>query len=260
MSPTDLSPNVEQKVAGEMRILMELQSLDDKLAALKGQKSVGPASLKRKQTELEQGRKLVDEKHHQTQEAQKQCDKKELDIKSCEEHIHKLESQRISVRKNEEYKALTESIEHEGDRCSRLEEETLVFLTKIDEYKAEHEQLEQERNRIKSELEALKAKVQAETERIDQEIAVVSRERNDTAGKIPSPVFERYERIRNGRGGKAVVAVLNGVCQGCSMGVTDQTVNRLILRKELVFCENCSRMLYLSEDSIAELVKGPQQE
>jgi len=259
MSPTDLSPNVQQALEETVRTLMELQRLDDRLGGLLEQRGVGPARLARKEAELEKAARLVDEKHHQAQEAQKECDNKELDVKSCEEHIHKLEGQRLTVRKNEEYRALTETIEHELERCSQLEEEALVFLTRIDEYKAEQGQLTREKNRLESELEALRAEVQAETRRIDGESAAVSKERDNTARTVPLAVLEKYQKIREGRGGRAVVAVVDSVCQGCSMGVTDQTVNRLILRRELVFCENCSRILYLSEDSISELIKGPQE-
>jgi len=259
MSPTDISSDADQKVVEAMETLMALQRIDDKLARLAEQKGVGPARLNRKEAELQDASELADREHDRVRETQKDYDKKEVDIKSCEEHIQRLEGQRLHVRKNEEYKALTQTIEHEQERCSRLEEEALVLLSQIDDHKALHAESERQRSRIGDELEALKDEVRADTERLDREFATVAKERDDTAHKVPPGFLDKYERIREGRGGSAVVAVVNGVCQGCSMGVTDQAINRLILRKETVFRENCSRMLYLPQDSIAELIREPRQ-
>ncbi len=254
----DSSPDVEQKVAETIQLLVALQQLDDKLAALEERREAGPARLRRTEDQLQAARALADGKHQQLQEAQTGSDKKELEVKVCEEHIRRLELQRTNVRKNEEYKALTETIGAERERSSRLEEETLELLTEVDGHRAEYEERQREVKRLDEELARVKAEVHAEAAQIAQEGGSLVKERNALASRADAAALGKYERIRKGRGGRGIIPVINGVCQGCSMGVTDQTLNRLILRKEMVFCERCSRILYLPEDSISELVHGPE--
>jgi predicted nucleic acid-binding Zn-ribbon protein len=59
--------------------------------------------------------------------------------------------------------------------------------------------------------------------------------------------LKHYNRLSNIRGGKAVVPVIGNVCGGCSMNITTQTLNALMGCKDLVFCQSCSRILYLDD-------------
>jgi len=44
-----------------------------------------------------------------------------------------------------------------------------------------------------------------------------------------------------------VVAVEHAVCMGCHMSLTPQTVHRVKAEKEIVHCEQCSRILFYTE-------------
>jgi predicted nucleic acid-binding Zn-ribbon protein len=64
--------------------------------------------------------------------------------------------------------------------------------------------------------------------------------------QIPLPVLNHYDRLRD-RGKKAIVAVRNQTCGGCHVRVTRATVMNLMHGKDIQFCENCRRYLYLPE-------------
>lgn len=54
-----------------------------------------------------------------------------------------------------------------------------------------------------------------------------------------------YERLRPRKGGRAVAAVKDGICQGCRMPPPSSQVQHARSGKELVFCNNCGRILHV---------------
>ncbi len=77
-------------------------------------------------------------------------------------------------------------------------------------------------------------------------------ERDGLARAISEPVLRAYERMRGSRlRSNAVVPVINGVCHGCFMVVTKSVVMQLKRGNELVLCEHCGRILFLSDTEAA---------
>ena len=58
---------------------------------------------------------------------------------------------------------------------------------------------------------------------------------------------KKYERIIKSKDGLAVVTIANDACQGCFRVMPPQVVNEIKMNDELVFCENCARILYIEE-------------
>ena len=75
---------------------------------------------------------------------------------------------------------------------------------------------------------------------------VFLRQRNSMVRKLEGTLVHRYERMQQSRiRGNAVVAVVNGVCQGCYMVVTKSLVAELMEGSSLITCEHCGRILYM---------------
>jgi predicted nucleic acid-binding Zn-ribbon protein len=55
-----------------------------------------------------------------------------------------------------------------------------------------------------------------------------------------------YQRLRRQKGGRAVAAVKDGVCEGCRMNPPSSQVQRAGTGSELVFCNNCGRILHIA--------------
>ena len=89
------------------------------------------------------------------------------------------------------------------------------------------------------------AAVAEEVRGLSGQIQELTGERRGLLQQLDASAADKYERISRGQGGKAVVAVKDGVCQGCFMGVTRQTIARLWAGKELLHCPNCARIMYL---------------
>ena len=54
-----------------------------------------------------------------------------------------------------------------------------------------------------------------------------------------------YERLRQRKGGRAVAAVKDGICEGCRINPPSSQVQHARSGTELVFCNNCGRILHV---------------
>ena len=54
-----------------------------------------------------------------------------------------------------------------------------------------------------------------------------------------------YERLRQRKAGRAVVVLADRICQGCRMSPPTSQVQQAELGRELVFCNNCGRILHV---------------
>ena len=66
---------------------------------------------------------------------------------------------------------------------------------------------------------------------------------NATQGVDPEAIA-LYDRVLKSKGDFALAELANDLCCGCNMRVVSSTVSKVKAGKELVRCENCSRILY----------------
>ncbi len=176
---------------------------------------------------------------------EKESSKKELDLKVFDEKIGKLRQQLATLTSNKAYATMMEEIGgHEAER-SRAEEEVLKVMERIEGSKKDMEGV---KGKIREAQEAVKreeAAVADEVRALSGCIRELSAERQGLVSQLDHVIVERYEKIARSKQGKAVVAVKDGTCQGCYMGITKQMILRLWSKKEMLSCPNCARLIYL---------------
>ena len=225
--------------------LKELQTLDTQLRGTRN--SVEALSL-RVDDHRKHVRSLETEVEDQTQKLKdqgKRVGMKELELKGIQEKTNKLRQQLNVTSSNREYQTMLREIgefEADGSRC---EDNVLALLDAVDETKADMARLQEEIASAREAVKAEEASVAEDVGELNGNIQELEARRRDLAGRLDGGVLDKYERILNSRSGLAVVAVIGGVCQGCNMGVTKQMISRLWSKKELLFCNNCSRLMYL---------------
>ncbi|HEY3379536.1 MAG TPA: C4-type zinc ribbon domain-containing protein [Armatimonadota bacterium] len=87
------------------------------------------------------------------------------------------------------------------------------------------------------------ARTQAETKRLQQEIADLRPERQRLAALVDPMLLRRYDDIRSRREGLGLVATGNDTCPGCHIKLTARVLESMRANEELTQCENCSRIL-----------------
>ena len=83
-----------------------------------------------------------------------------------------------------------------------------------------------------------------EIERIQKLLDLENNKRKEIEESINEKVLEEYVKIKEIRGGIAVINVKDYICQGCHMSMPPQTYNEIKSNNKIIHCSQCSRILY----------------
>ena len=230
-----------------IEVLKRLQSLKSEINELKEYQERRKQDVQKKKTQIEDKETLAEKKHEEKLSRQKEIDMKELDLKTDEGEITKYNVQLNSIKTNKEYTALCTEIGSKKADMSILEDEILNTMSRLESVNEEYNRLQEDLRREEESLKVLIESVDADVRKTDIEIEKIQNDQKKYIDALDENSLKHYNRLSNIKGGKAVVAVIGNVCGGCSMNITTQTLNSLMGGKELVFCQSCSRILYLEE-------------
>lgn len=225
--------------------LRALQSVDDRLGELRDVIAGLSLRVDDHKTRVAQLDDELKKKAGELRNDEKNAGLKELELRVVQEKIDKLREQLRTLNSNKQYTAMTAEISGHEAESSRKEDEALAVMDRIEDTRSAMAQI---REQVKEAEEAVRAEETAmarEVRNLSGEIRELTAQRQGLVQQLDRHAAERYEKISHSKGGKAVVAVRDGVCQGCSMGVTKQTITRLWAKKELMPCPNCARIMYL---------------
>ncbi|MDI6783759.1 MAG: C4-type zinc ribbon domain-containing protein, partial [bacterium] len=60
-------------------------------------------------------------------------------------------------------------------------------------------------------------------------------------------LLSRIERLQKRYNGHAIVPAIDNACHGCRVIVSTQLIVRLQKGEQIIYCENCGRILYLMD-------------
>ena len=221
--------------------------MKSKINELKEYQELRKQDVQKKKTQIEDKKALAEEKHEEKLSRQKEIDRKELDLKTDEGEITKYNVQLNSIKTNKEYTALCTEIGSKKADMSILEDEILNTMSKLESVNEENNKLQEDLRREEESLKNLIESVDADVKKTDIEIEEIQNDQKKYIDALDENSLKHYNRLSSIKGGKAVVAVIDNMCGGCSMKITAQTLNLLMGSNELVFCQSCSRILYLEE-------------
>ena len=228
-------------------MLVELQGLDTRIFKLEDDLAAIPATIKNKEAEFkakDAGLKKLEDELKSLQVKRKE---KEGELAAKEGNIKKFQQQLNLVKTNKEYSALQEEIGRAKADNSIIEEDILKIFDEVD---AENKRIAQEKEFLKSEEAKFaeeKKKLLGEEGRIKTELDGIKAQRQTLAAKIDKNILKKYDRIIKSKDGLAVVTIVNEACQGCFRVLPPQVTNEIKMGKDLIFCDNCARILYLEE-------------
>jgi predicted nucleic acid-binding Zn-ribbon protein len=236
----------------EIKQLTELQVIDLEIAKLDAEISTEQADLAKKEEAFNEIQTSIDELKEKIEAAEAQ--RRELEAELADElsRIKERQSKMMQVQTNREYQSLLKEIE-DGKKSIKEKEEEIVQIMEASEANAkimaEQENLVKDE---KKELADMKAKVQKHTQNIEGKKAKIVVKREARAKNIKTSALRKYDMLRTRRNGKAVVGVINGVCQGCFMSIPPQHFNNILKGDTILNCPTCQRILYYQPESEQE--------
>ena len=172
-----------------------------------------------RQAALEAARKAL-------QESRVQVKKREHQLQGLQAKIDDLKVKLNQASKNEEYKAIQNQIAHDTAAASKLEDEVLEAMTRIDTQVSDLAALEAEVARLAAEIAGQTAQVEAQAAEQQAKLRELEAAIAEAEAIIPEDQREQYRRNVKQRGADAFAAVEGGACSGCFVSVTAQMHQR----------------------------------
>lgn len=196
----------------------------------------------------------LDQVKQQLMKIESERKESELQVAENEERIKKYSLQQFQTKKNEEYRALAQEIEHCKHAIVKLEDHQLELM----------EQAETVQKKVASQSEItreMKKNAEAKISELNQREVVLKSELNrltekriHLAAKVDETLRMRYERLLKNKGEKVIVGVEHETCGGCHVLLPRQIILACQSNTEVITCPNCGRLLYydISMDMTAE--------
>ena len=240
----------------DLKNLIELQQVDQKIAELATLIDSLPAQIQTLQSQLDEFIHALEERKKRLAANQKERKELEGEIKDIQEKISKHKDQLFQVKTNEQYRAMLKEIEGEEANIRKIEDqllEEMIEAEDIQKYIQEAaSRLESEKARVASEIKRLESERQGDI----QERERVQARRQEIHAALGEPVLNLYERTRAARRGLAVAQARDGLCTACNVLLRPQVYNEVRTNEAILTCDNCSRILYYVEPVPAETAGG----
>ena len=172
-------------------------------------------------------------------------------IKDSETQIQKYKKQQDNVRNNREFDSLNKEIEFQELEIQLSEKKIKEFGKKLDIKKESVENFKVELTERQKDLEAKKGELDEIVNETEKDEKILLKQSESNQKKIEDRLLAAYTRIRtNARNGLAVVKVERDACGGCFNKIPPQRQLDIKMRKKIIVCEYCGRILV--DDKIDE--------
>jgi uncharacterized protein len=234
----------ELSVGEKLKTLFELQLIDskiDEIQILKGELPIEVSDLEDEIVGLET---RLHRNQASIEEQQTALNKHFAQIKEAESLIARYKVQLDNVKNNREFEALTKELEIQQLDIQLAEKRikaTRLEIAKLEESLAGiNEKIDKKRKDLSTkqlELDDIISKTDSE----ERELRVHS----DAARvHIEERLIKAYDKIRTSyRNGLAVVTVKRDSCGGCFNKIPPQIQLEIAMRKKIIACEHCGRIL-----------------
>ncbi|KPK27401.1 MAG: hypothetical protein AMJ61_05860 [Desulfobacterales bacterium SG8_35_2] len=236
----------------EIKQLTELQIIDLEIAKFDAEINAQKAELSKKEKAFNERQALIEELKAKIEAAETQRRELEAELADGLSSIKERQSKMMQVQTNREYQSLLKEIE-DGKKSIKDKEEEIVRVMEAAD--ANTKILAEQESLIKEEKKALaeeSAQVKKHAGEVEGKKAKIVGKRDSMAKNIKQAALRKYDMLRTRRNGKAVVGVVNGICQGCFMSIPPQHFNDILKGDRILTCPTCQRILFHQPESDKE--------
>ncbi|NWF89400.1 MAG: hypothetical protein HXY50_08040 [Ignavibacteriaceae bacterium] len=230
-----------------LKILYELQLLDDQLDELEELRGDLPRTVVDLETKIKALNDETEEKEIKKKEALEKREENDEEIEKLKTNQKKFKAQLYQVRNNKEYDALTKEIDNSEEQINKLEAENNALADASKTLAMDIEAIAPQLEELKAELKIKEAELKEIIKANEKEEAKLKEKRKKIVEDTKKPDYAAYMRIRKAKKGKAVVTIRRSACSGCHNIVPSQRQLEIRRNNKLFFCEYCGRILVSAE-------------
>lgn len=227
----------------EIERLLILQDRDKKARALRNELKTIPTDRLSLEHKLQSLQVQANEARQKQRAAEVEQARLDTEIRSRREQIVKYETQKLQTRKNEEYQALSNSVDHVKKEIAGIEDRQIELMETLEALKpqvaAADQAAAQAATQVKGQLQDLETK----KANLEKQLSELEATRPQFTSGLDEDLLDIYQRLFQKKE-EAVVGLRNDVCSGCHMKVTVSTSSQVRAGKSIVHCEQCNRILF----------------
>lgn len=234
----------EITVEEKLKLLYKLQivySQVDKLRTLQGEL---PQEVKDMGDEVEGLKTRLENINAEIANLQKQISDKKHTIDAANDTIRKYEADHENVHNSREYDIITKEIEYQKYDIELCEKRIREYTESLEQQQAaktvtaaEIEERENELDHKRDELTDIMNETKEQMESLITQAQIIE-------GRIDEYYLNAFKRIRkNAHNGLAVVTIGRDACGGCFNKIPAQRQLDIRLRKKVIACEYCGRII-----------------
>ena len=235
-------------VEDKLRALYELQTVDTKIDELRILAGELPQEVKDMSDEVEGLKTRLTNIENNIKECETGISEHRVRIENANAAISRYKEQQNNVRNNREYDNLTKEIEYQELDIESSQKKIARLTADLEDRQAEKaktisdiEDRTVDLNQKRNELEAILSETKEQTEKLMLRAAELEK-------NIEDRLVTAFHRIRkNAHNGLAVVKVERDSCGGCHSKIPAQRQLDIRLRKKIIVCELCGRILVYAE-------------
>ena len=229
-------------MATDLDKLIELQSLDDRLAHMEEEQAALPGqreALAQQRVECDQRVEAAGEAVRAAEGEQRRV---EVELADQQTVLQRLEAQQFQVKSNDAYTALLQEMERAKRSISDCETGILESMETIEGAGASLAEAESEGGAIRTRLEDEAKALHAREQELRTELTALRTQREGVAGDVDALLLSQYTRIAKRRS-PAIAMVSGEVCQGCRVNIPPQSYIEILKGEKIITCGNCTRIL-----------------
>lgn len=234
----------ELTVEEKLKALYQLQTMLSEIDKIKTLRGELPLEVQDLEDEVAGLSTRIDKIKSEIDELKAAIANKKIEIQTAKVSVDKYKAQQDNVRNNREYDFLTKEIEFQTLEIELCEKKIKEFTEEVEAKTAEVEKSTVELEERDKDL------VQKKNE-LDEIIAETKQEEEKLRDKaknleltIEPRLLQAFKRIRkNSRNGLGIVYVQRDACGGCFNKIPPQRQLDIRMRKKIIVCEYCGRIM-----------------
>ena len=250
----------EMSVEERLKALYELQTMLSEIDKIKTLRGELPLEVQDLEDEIEGLTHRVEKYQEDIEKLQSDIAQKRIKIDEAKALADRYKGQLNDVKNNREYDMLTKEIEFQNLEIElqnkRINEANRAIEAKQGDAKTASEALENRRADLdvkKSELDEIISETKAEEEKLREKAKALE-------VTIEPRLLAAFKRIRkNSRNGLGVVYVERDACGGCFNKIPPQRQLDIRMRKKIIVCEYCGRIMIDPELAGVEVNKPTEE-
>ena len=229
----------------QIATLVKLQKIDAEAQKIQSFLNEIPVRIEILDERLEKFVRSVDEDENIISELNKKYRTYESDVQINLGKIQKSQDKLRSAKTNKEYQSSLKEIDDIKSKNSRIEDEMLEFLERIEDAEKDLNEQKQRYSQIVDDTKREKDSLNRDTERCQKDLARLGSDRDVVTESLDGAILDIFNRVKAKQPDAVAIAeVKDEVCQGCNLNIPPQMYIDLQHRNSLKNCPSCERIIY----------------